>query len=395
MNYQISEPSIGPVSSRVLLVDDDARILAATQRILQNSGSRVDACSSGAAALTLLRTQTFDVMVSDVQMPGMTGLGLLRAVRDHDLELPVILVTGAPGVKGAADAIEYGAFRYLIKPVTGALLTEAVARATAVARVARSRREFIDEFGSGNFRVADRAGADAVLDRAIASLWMAYQPIVHASNFSLFAFEALLRVEEPLLPHPGAVLAAAERAVRVHDVGRAVRASVVESARQAPEGLPLFVNLHPADLLDETLYDPRNPFTALAPRLVLEITERASLDHVPQLGTKIDALRALGFRIALDDLGAGYSGLTSFAQLEPEFVKLDMSLIRDIDQNPTKQKVVASMVGLCRDLGKRIVAEGIERREERDALVALGCDLLQGYLFGRPARPFPNTLPQE
>jgi EAL domain-containing protein (putative c-di-GMP-specific phosphodiesterase class I)/CheY-like chemotaxis protein len=377
--------------TRVLLVDDDPIILAATQRILENVGHHVVPCESGDAALALLDQDVFDVMVSDVQMPGMTGLKLLRAVREHDLELPVVLMTGAPGVQSAVDAIEYGAFRYLIKPVPSAEIRAVVSRAAAIGQVARSRREYVEEFASGRFRIGDRAGADAVLDRAIASLWTAYQPIVRAADSSVFAYEALLRVEEPLLPHPGAVLAAAERASRVHDVGRAVRDSVVTGSRTAQDDWLLFVNLHPEDLLDETLYLPGTPFAALAGRVVLEVTERASLDHISELASRVTALRALGFQIALDDLGAGYAGLTSFAQLEPEFVKLDMSLIRDVDQSSTKRKVIRSMVCLCQDMGKRIIAEGIERIEERDVLIDLGCDLLQGYLFAKPGKPFPTV----
>lgn len=96
----------------------------------------------------------------------------------------------------------------------------------------------------------------------------------------------------------------------------------------------------------------------------------------------------MGFRIAIDDLGAGYAGLTSFATLEPELVKLDMSLVRDIDKNPMKEKLVRSMTALCKDLGMLVVAEGVETTRERDLLVELGCDLLQGFLLGRPAPAF-------
>ena len=99
-------------------------------------------------------------------------------------------------------------------------------------------------------------------------------------------------------------------------------------------------------------------------------------------------LRALGYRIAVDDLGAGYAGLTSFAHLEPEVVKVDMSLIRGLDRSPMKQKLLGSIVALCRDLGIEMIAEGIETAEERDALVRLGGDLCQGYLFARPEKPW-------
>ncbi len=245
------------------------------------------------------------------------------------------------------------------------------------------------EFGSGRFRVGDRAGVDATLDRALSSLWMAYQPIVRASNSTVLAYEALMRVEEPQLPHPGAVLDAAARAGRLHEVGQAVRSRVVGNAAAAESGWLLFVNLHPEDLLDPALYVPDSPFALLGSRIVLEVTERVSLDRIKNIHERISNLRSLGFQIALDDLGAGYAGLTSFTLLEPEFVKLDMSLVRGVHESPTKQKIIRSMVRLCQDMGKLIIAEGVETIAERDQLIALGCDLLQGYLFAKPGRPFP------
>ena len=129
--------------------------------------------------------------------------------------------------------------------------------------------------------------------------------------------------------------------------------------------------------------------SAFASRVVLEITERAALDQIKDLMTRMAQLRTMGYRIAVDDLGAGYAGLTSFAQLEPEVVKVDMSLVRGVDSSPTKQKLLGSIIGLCRDLQIQIIAEGIETEPERDTLVRLGGDLCQGYLFARPGKPFP------
>jgi EAL domain-containing protein (putative c-di-GMP-specific phosphodiesterase class I) len=120
--------------------------------------------------------------------------------------------------------------------------------------------------------------------------------------------------------------------------------------------------------------------------VILEVTERSSFARVPELRDRIKVLRELGYRIAVDDLGAGYAGLTSFAALEPEVVKLDMALVRGVDHEPIKRRLVGSMARLCRELGILVVAEGVETPAERDVLVDLGCDLLQGYLFGRPAR---------
>jgi EAL domain-containing protein (putative c-di-GMP-specific phosphodiesterase class I) len=104
---------------------------------------------------------------------------------------------------------------------------------------------------------------------------------------------------------------------------------------------------------------------------------------------RVARLRAMGFRIAVDDLGAGYAGLTSFAQLEPEVVKLDMSLVRNVHEQPTKQTLVRTMITMCHELGMQVVAEGIETAAERDAIVAAGCDLMQGYFFAKPGQAFP------
>jgi EAL domain-containing protein (putative c-di-GMP-specific phosphodiesterase class I) len=98
----------------------------------------------------------------------------------------------------------------------------------------------------------------------------------------------------------------------------------------------------------------------------------------------------MGYRIAVDDLGAGYAGLTSFTLLEPDVVKLDMDLVRGIDTHRTKRSIVSSMVTLCHEMKSVVVAEGVETSEERDTLVDLGCDLIQGYLLAKPGPAFPQ-----
>jgi EAL domain-containing protein (putative c-di-GMP-specific phosphodiesterase class I) len=372
-------------SSLLIIVDDEPALLRVTKRFFERRGHRVIACQSGEEALACLERERCDVMLTDVQMPGISGLKLLKAVRERDLDIPVVLVTGNPNVTSAVEAVEYGAFQYLIKPVGNEKLAEVVERASTAGRLARVQREYVEQFGSGVFRVADRAGVEATLDRALESLWIEFQPIVTARG-SVVAQEALLRTSESALPHPGAVLEAAERASRLDDVGRLVRATVASEIKRLPQDWLFFVNLHPHDLRDPLLYSANAPLSSASSRVVLEITERASLDSVPHVQECVARLREMGFRIALDDLGAGYSGLTSFVQLEPEFVKLDMSLVRDVHQSDARQKIVGSMVNLCHEMGKQIIAEGIESQEERDALVDLSCDLLQGYHFAKPSR---------
>jgi EAL domain-containing protein (putative c-di-GMP-specific phosphodiesterase class I)/CheY-like chemotaxis protein len=375
----------GDLESSILVVDDDDILLAALQRGLSRPNVRVKVAGSGETALLELAAHPFDALVSDLKMPGMNGLKLLHAVREHDLDLPVILMTGNPDLKSAAAAIEYGAFQYLIKPIAIERLRAVVDRAVNVGRIARVKRECAAEFGSGSFYVGDRAGIGGKLNRALSSLWIAYQPIVRAADGAIFGYEALLRSEEPMLPHPGAVLKAAEKVGRVHDVGRAVRDLVAMDLERAGnlEGT-MFVNLHPVDLMDPALYLPGAPLTRIAQRVVLELNDRASLEQVSDVLGRVERLRTLGFRIAIDDMGAGQADPAMFTQLEPEFVKLDLSVIRGVDHDPAKKKIVQSMVRLCHNLGKVIIAEGVETTRERDTLVEAGCDFWQGYLFGRP-----------
>ncbi len=374
---------------KLLLVDDEDALLRITARLLMAAGYEVWTANDGREASTLLGENTFDAVVSDIDMPRMNGIQLLEVIRERDLDVPVILVTGVPDVKTAMQAITHGAFLYLSKPVDGPKLEHAVARAVRLNQVAKLKREallLVDQGGRGS---AERMALEASFQRVLGTLWLAYQPIVSVANRGLFGYEALLRSAEPSLPHPGAVLDAAERLGRLDDLGRRIRALACGSMAGAAPAATFFVNLHAQDLLDPTLRSPDAPLSLVANRVVLEITERAALDGVRDLQATVAELRRMGFRIAVDDLGAGYAGLTSFVTLEPDFVKLDMSLVRGIDTRPVQEKLVRSLTILCKELGMTVVAEGIETVEERDVLVDAGVDLLQGYLLARPGKPFP------
>jgi EAL domain-containing protein (putative c-di-GMP-specific phosphodiesterase class I) len=260
-----------------------------------------------------------------------------------------------------------------------------VRRAANFHRLAQLKRETLTLLGDGALK-DDRESLERAFRRALDGLWMAFQPIVSWPGRELFGYEALVRTEEPSLSRPPDLIAAAERLQRLPELGRAVRDAV--AAQMADATGSIFVNLHASDLLDEHLLDKASPLSAHAGRVVLEITERAGLDAVKDAGSRVAILKRMGYRIAIDDLGAGYAGLSSFAHLEPHIVKLDMSLVRALHDAPMKRKLVQSVVALCRDLGIDAVAEGVETAAERDALAEVGCPLLQGYLFGRPEKGF-------
>ncbi len=382
-------PTSAGARPRLLLADDEDPLRRAMARGLSAAGFDVSEAADGRQAAELVANASFDAVVTDVSMPGMTGIELLRTVRERDLDLPVLLISGAPDVDSAVEAVRYGATDYLVKPVEMSVLDRKVRQAVRLYELAKAKSEALRAISGNAGTPGDRVGLEVIFGRAMDSLWIAYQPIVELSSGVVFGYEALLRSAEPALPHPGAVLDAAERLGRLDDIGRAVRSKAPQPMSGAPSKV-LFVNLHASDLDDQTLAVEGSPLAAIASRVVLEITERASLDHVKDVRGTVAQLREMGFRFAVDDLGAGYAGLTSFAQLEPEFVKLDMTLVRDIHKNPVKQKLVRSMAALCKDMGIVVVAEGIEVVEERTAVADLGCDLAQGFLLARPGKPFPD-----
>ena len=376
---------------RVMVVDDDASMRRACGRLLATEGWIVVQAEHGRAAVDAMQEgrEHFDCVVSDVNMPELDGFGLIKEIRRLDDDLPILLMTGDPSLDGAVRAIDTGAVSYIAKPFDQETLAQAVARAArrhGVARMRRRAETFAREMLGP--KEGDRKEIEERFDRALESSWMVFQPIVDYRKKSIYAYEALVRCDEPTMKRPDVLIATAERLDRVHDLGRTIRRAVAKVAPTIPADILLFVNVHGLELLDEDLFAERGPFAELAGRIVLEITERIGLDSVAG-PSRVAMLRRLGYRIAVDDLGAGYAALGALATLEPDIVKLDMSLIRDIDRHKAKRRVVGAIATLVHELGGRTVAEGVETKAERDALLDVNIELLQGYLIAKPARELP------
>ncbi|HVY30071.1 MAG TPA: EAL domain-containing response regulator [Polyangiaceae bacterium] len=378
------------VRDLVLLIDDDFSVRKMHAKVLTRAGFTIEAAAGGAPALALLQAGLrVGAIVTDLHMPGIDGLAFMRAVRKIDMDVPVIVVTGYPSFDSAVRVIEYGGFRYLTKPAPAAELVGAVRSAVSMHRLALLKRRALELYESERWHFGDRASLEASFEEALDHLWMAFQPIVNHRKREIVGYEALVRSGHPQLSNPGMLLGAGERLGRIGELGQRIRKHVVDALDAAPIETSIFINLHAADLNDDSLFSTSSSLCAHATRVVLEITERSSLDRVTDVKGRAEALRRLGYKIAIDDLGAGYAGLSSFAQLDPDIAKLDMSLVRDIDASEQKRKIVRSMLQVCtEELGVRVVCEGVETVAERDALDELGSDIQQGYLFGRPQAGF-------
>jgi len=366
---------------RIVVVDDDPMVGASLSGVLVLSGYQVDTFTSAQEAMSHVGKHPVDVILSDVNMPSMSGLEMVAILREEHASIPVVFLTGAPRVEDSMRAIELGAFRYLAKPIDSKQMNLVLRDAIKWGRLTRATTH-----GPAS---EERARLEVAFAHALSTLSMVYQPIVSSSSLKIFGYEALLRSQESSLPTPIDVLDAAEKLGQLHALGRRVRElTAAQAASVSPFDHTFFVNLHASDLADPMLYDPTAPLSAYAAAVVLEITERASLEGIGEVERRIASLRRMGYRIAVDDLGAGYAGLSYFARVSPDVVKIDISLVRGIDADPIKHRVVASICSLARDLDMLIVAEGIETEAELKSLRELGADLAQGYLIARPG-PYP------
>ena len=233
-----------------------------------------------------------------------------------------------------------------------------------------------------------------VLDRCITrqAFQMVYQPIVQVDGHGIVAHEALVRCPEKELRNPHILFNVAEQGQRMWPLSRLLRKIAIGSVAKMEEGTFLFLNLHPLDFDDPDLYAPGGPVASWASRIVLEVTERAAILDLDRFRGQVKQLREYGLRIAIDDLGSGYSALGLVADLAPDYIKLDMTLVRDIDTSPVRQNLLRNMVSFARDLGARVVAEGVETREELATVRELGCHFVQGYYLARPAAQFLTRI---
>lgn len=215
----------------------------------------------------------------------------------------------------------------------------------------------------------------------------AFQPIVHAPSGGVVAYEALVRGADN---EPAAeVLARVDRR-RLHCFDQKSRGVAIELAAGLGLGVALHFNLLPLGLGARcTRPGPMLDAAAragIAPdRLVCEVVESEAVRDLARFRRAVDAFRAAGMRVAIDDFGAGYAGLTLLAEFQPDIIKLDMALVREIDRHGPRQAIVRGIVRTCLDLGIDLIAEGIETPGEFAWCRSEGLELFQGNLLAEPA----------
>jgi len=217
-----------------------------------------------------------------------------------------------------------------------------------------------------------------------------YQPIVRLGDGSVFGYEALsCGPDGDVFQNPEMLFSFAEQTDQILDLERLCRGESVRGSTRLPRGHKLFLNCSAHGIGDveglSTHLVAQAEAAGLAPSdVVLEITERVAVTAWNDFRKRIDDLRAMGFGVAIDDMGAGYSSLHSVAEVQPDFLKFDIALVRDIHLSPIKRGLLESLVLLAERIDSQVIAEGVEKEEEFETLRGMNVPFGQGYLFSPP-----------
>ena len=223
-----------------------------------------------------------------------------------------------------------------------------------------------------------------------------YQPVIDLLEKRIVGFEALTRVSPEAFAGPEQLFKAAYDNDSVWKLDRLCRERAIRSARGLDDEQLLFLNMEPDSIHDPALRSEAT-FALLRDsnlkpsQVVLEMTEHSAVRDFTSLRQLLSYLQFHGFRLAVDDVGSGYSGLKSIAEIKPDFIKIDMALIRDIHLHPIKQDLTGTIARFSTSSGITLIAEGVETAEELRCLQSIGVRYAQGYLFARPGAPFPKA----
>jgi EAL domain-containing protein (putative c-di-GMP-specific phosphodiesterase class I)/CheY-like chemotaxis protein len=236
------------------------------------------------------------------------------------------------------------------------------------------------------------------LDRVLANqeITSVYQPVVDLGDFSVLGYEVLARGPmQSALHRPDVLFDVARDQGRVEELDRICRMIAARGGATLPDDTLRFINTEPVNLFFRARSDLFiEEFVEATPehlrsKTVMEITEKSIIDDFGHFREVVAKLREHGFRIAIDDAGAGYSGLQTIVEIEPDFIKLDISLIRNLDTSVVKQKLVKTLKDFCVSAGITLIAEGVETEEQLASLKELQIPYAQGYLFAYPGSPYP------
>ncbi len=385
----------------VLVAEDDPLVrsyladLIKADQAFEYVGAAVDATE----AIALAASVRPDVVLVDVRMPGGGGITAARGIGRRSPESKLIALSGQGDRATVLQMLEAGVVGYLLKSCSAREIVEAIKRAPEGqgSLSIEVTGDIIHEL-AGQLSVRTRTRKKhQVSERRIGrvlreqeALTMVFQPILELNGGETMGAEALARFKGPPAQRPASLWFAEAASVGLREELELLAVEkAIEALPQLPAGVRLAVNVSPTTLMTDRFLDVISETDGS--RLVAEITEHAPIHDYADLGEKLGRLRAHGMQLAIDDAGAGYSSLRHILELRPDLIKLDITLIRNIDRDGAKQALAAGLISFAHKSNALIVAEGIEHAEEAKMLIELGATYGQGHYLVVPG-PLPWKL---
>jgi EAL domain-containing protein (putative c-di-GMP-specific phosphodiesterase class I) len=381
---------------RVLIADDEESVLdvlnalIAAESDLEVAGSARDA----ETAIQLAIREQPDVAILDVRMPGGGGPRAAREILRRSPVSKIIALSAHEEVDSVLEMLRAGALGYVVKgdstdaivraihrsleqqgtfssQVTGDMAHALAEQLHLVSQGAQQRRHVLED------RIA------GVLDGDGDALYMAYQPIVDIQDGGgVVGLEALARFTSLPDRSTDTWLAEAQAVGRLLELELACLRTALRDLERLPEDAYLSLNVSPATAIAPELHEVLDGLPL--ERLVLEMTEHARVDDYPALKAALGGFRERGIRLAIDDAGAGFASLRHIVLLHPDFIKLDMTLTRDVHVDETRRALVVALVAFGSQIQASVIAEGVETEDQLATLRKAGVQFGQGFHLARP-----------
>jgi EAL domain-containing protein (putative c-di-GMP-specific phosphodiesterase class I)/DNA-binding NarL/FixJ family response regulator len=378
----------------VLIAEDDTQLRGVLSALIDSEPALQLVAAAGDAdeAIELAREKRPDVAIVDVRMPGGGGVKVARELRRSVPDTKVLALTAAADRDTVLEMLEAGVVGYLVKGSSPEHILDSIERAGSGQSMLSAEvtgdviSELVGQLGNrrrGEERERRRRGR---IQRAIAdeeAVQVAFQPICALDTLEPSGFEALARFPGPPQRGPEHWFREAS------EVGLGIQLELVAVERalahldELPADAYMSLNVSPDTVVSASF---RRVLAAVpAERIVVEITEHAPIENYEPFNAGLAGVRALGVRLAIDDAGAGFASLRHILRLEPELIKLDITLIASIERDRSQQALAAGLISFADGIGATVIAEGIEHVEALEALRVLGVPYGQGFHLGRPA----------
>lgn len=370
------------IKKRILLVDDERSFVDVFSMRLHSRGYIVNVAYTAEEALEKAKGMP-DLVLLDLVLPDISGYEVCRRLRENKRtsRIPIIMLTSKDALQDKVEGLYTGADDYVTKPFE---VEELFARVEAVLR----RNQPFEE------RVKDKIQAIKEVKRVIEGELITpyFQPIFYLKPQCLLGREVLSRPPaEGYFGNPEVLFDTAFHLDMLFDLeAMCHKKALLRLGKRAKENLTFF-NVSPY-LIQDAKFKKFSSFYknyAEASSIVLELTERTSINNFAGFLKTIKSFKDEGFKISIDDIGSGYAALDLIVEIKPDFIKIDRHLIRDVQDSPVKQNLLKAIINFCGQSEITSVAEGIEKEEELKVLVDYGIDAGQGYLLARPSPEIP------